>query len=298
LRSVIYLTGEVQRQAYDEDDAEELIADLDIRVSKLADLQADDEIQTARQAVDAMLADRSNPRKIHRTGISQLDTRLRGGLRDGQVVVVGGRPGAGKSVLLVQIATGIATAGTGEAALIVTLEMLKQEICERLAKTMTGDEIAGSDLLFIDSTSDLETITALCRVACRRHRVGVIVIDYLQLCEVKVAKGENRERQIATMSRRLKRMANSLRVPVVVGSQLNRASTTKAKPSLADLRESGSIEQDADIVILLSNDDTTSDTLIQIAKQRGGATSEFTMRLNGPQFRFEGVEETYYGEHL
>ena len=148
-------------------------------------------------------------------------------------------------------------------------------------------------LYFIDSTSDLGTICSLIRVACRRHRIGVIAVDYLQLCEVPGGKGENRERQIATVSRRLKRLAMDLQKPIVVGSQLSRESTRRGKPTLADLRESGSIEQDADIVILLSKSDDGPDTTIDIAKQRGGQTGELTMRLDGPNFRFIGSEESY-----
>jgi len=114
----------------------------------------------------------------------------------------------------------------------------------------------------------------------------VIAIDYLQLAEVSAGRNENRERQIATISRRLKRLAMDLQKPVIVGSQLNRESTKRGKPTLADLRESGSIEQDADIVILLSKSDDGPETTIDIAKQRGGSQGEIIMRLDGPRFQF------------
>ena len=119
----------------------------------------------------------------------------------------------------------------------------------------------------------------------------------MQLCEVAAGKGENRERQIATVSRRLKRLAMDLQKPIIVGSQLNRESTKRGKPSLADLRESGSIEQDADIVVLLSKSDDGPDTTIDIAKQRGGQTGEFVMRLDGPRFQFvpDGPEDYWQG---
>ena len=86
-------------------------------------------------------------------------------------------------------------------------------------------------------------------------------------------------------------MALDLQKPVIVGSQLNRESTKKGKPTLADLRESGSIEQDADIVLLLSASDDGPETLLQVAKQRGGRTGEITLKLDGPRFRFE-VEQS------
>lgn len=250
-----------------------------------------DEIKTAKDAVRGLEERKANPAVVHKTGIDQLDQRLRGGLRDGQIAVIGGRPGAGKSVLLTQIAATMAWRQEG--ALIVSLEMMKEEIADRLSRCIPTEQLEMLPLYFIDSTSDLGTICSLIRVACRRHRIGVIAVDYLQLCEVPGGKGENRERQIATVSRRLKRLAMDLQKPIIVGSQLNRESTRRGKPTLADLRESGSIEQDADIVILLSKSDDGPDTTIDIAKQRGGQTGELTMRLDGPNFRFVGAEESY-----
>jgi replicative DNA helicase len=122
----------------------------------------------------------------------------------------------------------------------------------------------------------------------------VVVLDYIQLCEIKLSRDGNREREIATMSRRLKQLAKICKVPIVIGSQLNRESAKRGKPTLADLRESGAIEQDADIVLLLHRDDESDDTTIGIAKHRGGATGEVVMRLNGPQFRFEDAYERFY----
>lgn len=251
-----------------------------------------DEIQSASDAVEGMIVRRASPLTVHATGIRSLDERIRGGLRDGQIMVVGGRPGAGKSVLLMQIAANMAERGEG--ALVVTLEMLKEEIAERLSKTRATGEISELPMWFIDSTSDLGAIQSLIRVACRRHRIGVVVVDYLQLCEVSAGKNENRERQIATISRRLKRLAMDLQVPIIVGSQLNRESTKRGKPTLADLRESGAIEQDADIVVLLSKSEDSPDSVVDIAKQRGGGTGEITMRLIGAEFRFEEEAKEFY----
>jgi replicative DNA helicase len=270
---------------------------IDEYITKLDQIQRGrkDEIKTAADAVKGLQERKANPLVIHSTGIQSLDDRLRGGLRDGQVAVIGGRPGAGKSVLLTQIAVGMAERGEG--ALIVSLEMMKEEIADRLSKTRPVEQLSAMPLYFIDSTSDLGVICSLIRVACRRHRIGVIAIDYLQLAEVAAGRNENRERQIATISRRLKRLAMDLQKPVIVGSQLNRESTKRGKPSLADLRESGSIEQDADIVILLSKSDDGPETTIDIAKQRGGSLGEVVMRLDGPRFQFvpDGPEDYWQG---
>ena len=267
---------------------------IDGYISKLDQIQRGrkDEIKTVADAVKGLQERKANPRAIHRTGIKALDDTLRGGLRDGQSIVIGGRPGAGKSVLMVQIGANVAEQGSG--VLIVSLEMMKEELIDRLSRTIDFDRLHQLPLYFIDSTSDLGTIQSLVRVACRRYKIGLIVIDYLQLMEVPGNKHDSRERQIATISRRLKRMALDLQKPVIVGSQLNRESTKKGKPTLADLRESGSIEQDADIVLLLSASDDGPETLLQVAKQRGGGTGEITLKLDGPKFFFT-AEETSYG---
>ena len=276
--------NDIGRQLASEDHIDQ--ATIDSYIVKLDQLARgrSDEIKTAEDAVNGLEERRANPRAIHATGIKSIDNRIKGGLRDGQIVVIGGRPGAGKSVLLTQIAVGIAD--RGESALIVSLEMLKEEIVDRISKQRPLEAITGLPLLFIDSTSDLGTICSLARVASRRYKLGVIVVDYLQLAEVPHSKSDNRERQIATVSRRIKRLAMDLQVPIIVGSQLNRESQKRGRPTLADLRESGAIEQDADIVILLSKDEESNDTLIDIAKHRGGATGDFVLQLAGAKFEF------------
>lgn len=276
--------NDIGRQLAAEDHIDQ--ATIDSYIVKLDQLARgrSDEIKTAEDAVNGLEERRANPRAVHATGIKSIDNRIKGGLRDGQIVVIGGRPGAGKSVLLTQVAVGIAD--RGESALIVSLEMLKEEIVDRISRQRSLEAITGLPLLFIDSTSDLGTICSLARVASRRYKLGVIVVDYLQLAEVPHSKSDNRERQIATVSRRLKRLAMDLQVPIIVGSQLNRESQKRGRPTLADLRESGAIEQDADIVILLSKDEESNDTLIDIAKHRGGATCDFVLQLAGAKFEF------------
>ena len=272
---------------------------IDGYITKLDQIQRGrkDEIKTVADAVKGFQERKANPLAIHKTGISRLDQTLRGGLRDGQSIVIGGRPGAGKSVLMVQVAANVAKTGSG--VLIVSLEMMKEELIDRLSRTIDFDRLNELPLYFIDSTSDLGTIQSLVRVACRRYKIGLIVIDYLQLMEVPSGKHDSRERQIATISRRLKRMALDLQKPVIVGSQLNRESTKKGKPTLADLRESGSIEQDADIVLLLSASDDGPETLLQVAKQRGGGTGEIELQLDGPRFVFNETGESYsWAENL
>jgi replicative DNA helicase len=280
--------------------AEEVVLDpgvIDDYVTRLTELKNENaqDIQSANEAVESLIEQRKSPRAIHSTGLATLDLRLNGGFRDGQLVVIGGRPGAGKSVLLSQCC--LAESDRGNGALIVSLEMTKEELIDRINRHRDISDIRNAPLYLVDSTSDLTSIVALIKQAVRRYSIGLIALDYLQLCEVQHGRQDNRERQIATVSRRLKRLALDLRKPILVGSQLNRESTKRGKPTLADLRESGAIEQDADVVILLSNGDDGPDTTVDIAKHRGGARSEIQMRLDGPRFRFEdGTEEIFTGD--
>jgi len=266
-------------------------------VAKLNDAKTtrSDEISTMRDALEEAECNRQNPLAVHSTGIASLDHRLSGGVRDGQVVVVGGRPGTGKSVLLTQVA--LASAMRGAGALIVSLEMLKAEIVGRLQKHQRVQSLSRLPMYFIDGTSDLDSIISLSRIAVKRYGIRMIVFDYLQLAECNVAKGANREQQIAMISRRLKRLALDTQVPVVVGSQLNRDSLKRGKPSLADLRESGSIEQDADIVMLLHRSEDGPDTQVIIAKNRAGMTGEVNLSLIGAEFRFVEADKIWTG-HL
>jgi len=252
------------------------------------------EIASAKQAVAEMVSKQQNPAAIHQTGIPQLDQLLGGGIKDAQVCVVAGRPGSGKTVLMMQMATGAIAAG--ESVLVVSLEMLKGELMERLAKRYTTQQMEALPMHFIDSTSNLQTILALCKVGHRRHRIGMIVIDYLQLLEVTSgSRNSHREEQVATASRAIKRLAMDLRCPIIVGSQLNRAGAEN--PTLSSLRESGSIEQDASQVILIKDPTEYGEpSKMILAKNRNGKTGDFNMTLNGSRYLFEPVGEVSYDD--
>jgi replicative DNA helicase len=168
--------------------------------------------------------------------------------------------------------------------------MTKEELVDRMSATLSLDEIRDQQILFIDSVFDFERISALIRTTSRQRKIDVVVVDYIQLCEISLGKNDGREREIATISRRLKKMAKSVRCPFVIGSQLNRESLKRGKPTLADMRESGAIEQDASVVMLLSKSEDEEETLIDIAKHRGGPIGELRMVLNGPKFCFEEVK--------
>ena len=266
-----------------EPDVDDYIAKLDeIRQTELAKLC------TQREALEAMDARHANPAAMHKTGLPDLDAALGGGLKAGQLVVVGGRPGSGKSVLMLQML--LASVSPAQAGVFVSLEMMAAEISERLSTRFSRDMLQNFNLHYLDSTSNLGAIVALLKVTARRKNLCGIAVDYLQLLEVAVSRADNREREIAKASRSLKRLALDLQVPIIVGSQLNRDTEKRGQPTLADLRESGAIEQDADVVILIhpskNLDEGEGETKLIVAKNRGGRLSTVDVKLDGPKYHF------------
>lgn len=234
------------------------------------------------------------------TGLADLDRKL-SGMQDGDLIVLAGRPSMGKSVLALQIARNAALHGTP--ALVFSLEMDATQCAERdlvatarvdaerirHGKGLTNDDwerISGalgrlSEVpLYHDDSADctVQQMRAKARRMKRLHNIGLIVVDYLQLMS---GSGESRREEVDSISRGLKLMAKELKVPIVALSQLNRAleQRTNKRPMLSDLRESGGIEQDADVVVFLYRDevynpDTEATGVVEliVAKQRQGPT--------------------------
>jgi replicative DNA helicase len=217
------------------------------------------------------------------TGLPLLDQKLNGGLRPGQLIVIGGRPGTGKSALMAQLV--LNSARRGRPGLVCSLEMTAAEHAGRALRTIPRERFGGLPVWFSEA-SDFRKLVSLIRLAKRRHGIGLAAVDYLQLIESEQRRNELRERQVANMSRGLKRLAMTLRLPIVLGSQLNRESERRGRPSLADLRESGAIEQDADIVILISGDADSDALELIVAKHRGGPCGLVQTVFDGRQFRF------------
>jgi len=225
-----------------------------------------------------------------------------GGLMPGQMIVIGARPSMGKTAMACQIADFAASDGIGVA--FFTLEMPDQAILLRMAAaraqvdSLKATQRRATDLerqalvrafsdltnlqsgrLWVDDTTGC-TVPAMRRALRKltaRHDIGLVVVDYLQLVETCGGSGRNRYEQISEISRGMKRLAREFKVPLVVLAQLNRDVEKEArKPRLSDLRDSGSIEQDADIILmpsLRSGQDEQADTLaieLIIAKQRNG----------------------------
>ncbi len=241
-----------------------------------------------------------------KTGFKDLDT-LTNGLHPGNMIVLAARPAVGKSTLGLDIARYASIHG-GNTSVIFSLEMSRSEITMRMlsAEARVGlNNIRAGNLndeewsrlarrmgeisaapLFIDDSPNLSLmeIRAKARRLKQRHDLKLIVIDYLQLMS-SGKKVESRQQEVSEFSRQLKLLAKELDVPVIAISQLNRSPEQRSdkKPMLSDLRESGSIEQDADLVILLHRDDMydqqnrSGEADLIIAKHRNGPTRTITV---------------------
>jgi len=246
------------------------------------------------------------------TGWTDLD-RLIPGLRPGQFVVVGARPGAGKSMVLLNVAANAALR-IGQHVLAVTLEMSRDEYMERLLSAESGVDLthiverkltdddweriarvspqlfeAGTLHIHEGPELSVQGIRAELRAMRRAGTpAGLVAIDYLTLLEG--SKSENRQVEVSRMSRALKLLAKEFGVPVIVGAQLNRGPEMRHdhRPLSADLRESGSLEQDADIVILLYRDDAydsesarAGEIDLIVDKNRQGRKGTVTLAFRG-----------------
>lgn len=228
--------------------------------------------------------------------------QLIGGWRPGALYVIGARPGSGKTLVGLQAAVNMLGRG---AVLMCTLEMSQSEIHKRvfsqllhiplgniLDSKMTPNEwerlanrkAEGWDRFYIDDNpaQTVEGIRRLARTVQRKQPLSMIVVDYLQLMESTGRSDRKRHEEIARWTRALKVMAKTFDVPVIILSQLNRESARGGMPSLADLRESGAIEQDADVVLLLHRDDDVKDELnMLVAKNRHGMRHDIKLKWEG-----------------
>lgn len=264
------------------------------------------------------------------TGFTDLDN-MTSGLQSGDMVVIAGRPSMGKTTFAMNIAEHAAIKGD-KPVLVFSMEMPAEQLTMRMLSSLgridqhrvrTGklrDEdwarissavsILGEANLYIDDTPALTPMEmrARARRISRAHDgIGLVVIDYLQLMRLASTK-ENRTTEISEISRSLKALAKELRVPVIALSQLNRGleSRTDKRPVMSDLRESGAIEQDADVIAFIYRDEVyhedTQDKGIAeiiIRKQRNGPIGDFRLTFLGQYTRFEnfvptpGVPEGY-----
>lgn len=249
------------------------------------------------------------------TGFTDFDAKTNG-FQPSELVILAARPSMGKTALVCNWAEGIASTGNG--VLLFSLEQSKLELAERflciraqvdghrLRSGLLDDAerhrlmVASSELnempLFIDDRPGrtVSQISAIARRLKRQNSLGIVIVDYLQLIEPEDKKAP-REQQIAYISRRLKFIAKELNIPVIALAQLNRGVELREdkRPRLADLRESGAIEQDADMISFLHRpsaydpEDRPGEAEIIIAKHRSGPTGIVTLTWRPQYMRFE-----------
>lgn len=241
------------------------------------------------------------------TGIPTID-RENGGLHNGQMIVLGARPSIGKSAFAGQMAVDVAK--QGKRVGIISLEMSNTEIAARLAAIDTDtdfnvlyrglyrDEREAKNLysriasttsqlpIFVSDKTEvnIHQIRAKAEKLKRKEGLDFLIIDYLQLIDGEAVKGKNREQEVSQISRGCKIMAKEMEIPVMVLCQLNRQSVHRKGeeryPQLSDLRESGSIEQDADVVMFLHRD-----WMMGVVNNENGDTTEFEADLIGRKWR-------------
>jgi replicative DNA helicase len=303
------------------DRAQQAVYDVTERRTSDDYVRLDEVMQQAFDEIEAMGSRGSELYGVP-TGFRELD-ELTNGLHPGQLIVVAGRPGLGKSTWGMD-ALRAASIRNGMTCVLFSLEMSRSEITMRLLSAearillshlrtgqMTDDdwnrlarkmgEIAEAPL-FIDDSPNLSMmeIRAKARRLKQRHDLKLVVVDYLQLMS-SPKKVENRQQEVAEMSRSLKLLAKELEVPVVAISQLNRGPEQRAdkRPQISDLRESGAIEQDADMVILLHREDfyekespRAGEADLIVAKHRNGPTKDVVMLSQLHYSRFVDMQQT------
>jgi replicative DNA helicase len=330
LRNLIYAASKIVSNAYEADQESDLILD---EAESAIFAVADDRLKSGFVAMRDLVKD-SFP-KIEKlfeqkrlitgvpTGFVDLDEMTRG-LQGGDLVIVAARPSMGKTSLVLNIAQYVAALGD-QVCGFFSLEMSKESLFLRLLtseaqidghRLMSG-AIGGNDYhrishaleklnamkLFIDDTANIGVLEM--RAKSRRlqaeHGLNLLVVDYIQLMSGR-GRFENRTLELASISRSLKGLAKELNVPIVVLSQLSRAPESRSdhRPQLSDLRESGALEQDADVVILIYRDDVynkdpnspdAGTAELILAKQRNGPTGIVRLAFLREQTRFANLAQ-------
>ncbi len=257
------------------------------------------------------------------TGFAELD-QMTAGLQPAELIIVAGRPGMGKSSLALCIAEHVALPQKLPVA-IFSLEMSEEHLVQRMlcsharinAHNVRSGMLSASDWpkltqaagklsetpIFIDDSPGLSILElrAKARRLKTRHGIGLLILDYLQMMEEPSARSDNRQQEVAVISRSLKALARELNIPVIAVSQLSRAPEQRgdaSRPRLSDLRESGSIEQDADVVLFLYREEYYKPTEenkgtaeVIIGKQRNGPTGTVRLAFIKEYTRFESLAQ-------
>ena len=337
-RSLIDVSTTIATEAYDNStDINKMLDEAERKILNVVNNRRTSEFRTIKEVVNSA---KNNLEKLSTldgditglsTGWERLD-KITTGLHEGQLIIIAARPAVGKSAWALNLATNAAVNSNATVA-IFNLEMSGESLVNRMISCLghiEGYKLASGNIkgewdkvdeaiaklegtnIFIDDTPGI-TIGDL-RSKCRRLAnsetgLDLVIIDYLQLITSAANYGGNRQQEVSDISRALKLMSLELKVPVVALAQLSRSAEQRKenpRPILSDLRESGSIEQDADIVAFLyredyykkelSTKDQISDLEFIIAKHRNGATGTIPLRFKRDISKFFSVFEDNKGE--
>jgi replicative DNA helicase len=330
LRRLIEATGKILYEAYTSSEpVDELLDTAEQAIFQLAETKSSSEatdLNTLIQETYTRLESHDG-RVITgiETGFFELD-EMTSGLQNGEMIIIAARPSMGKTAFAMNIAEHMGATNKQPVA-VFSLEMSKQQLAQRLLCSRSGVDSqrlrrnmirpedwselqrASAELsdapIYIDDTPGLSLLAlrAKARRLAARYHVKAVFIDYLQL--MSGAKTDSREQEVSSISRGIKALARELNVPVVCLSQLNRAAESREghRPRMSDLRESGSIEQDADVIMMLhreeyyhsdpdwsrDNPDKVGVAEVIVAKQRNGPTGTIKLGFNNATTRFQNL---------
>lgn len=330
LRRLIHAAGQIAAVAYEEGDAdlaldkaEKLIFNISQRHTR-SDFSSMEEILAEYMQKLQQLNSRRGSIVGVPTGFTDLD-RMTGGLQRSDLIVLAARPGVGKTSLALSLAHNTAVKFQHSVA-VFSLEMSKEQLAQRLLSmdagidqqrlrtgwieedeweriVYAGDKLAEANI-WIDDTAGISTMEMRSKARRLQAEQGVdlIIVDYLQLMHAGTGgRSENRVQEVSEISRSLKGLARELNVPVLALAQLSRSVESRQSkvPQLSDLRESGSIEQDSDIVMFIYRDDVYNQESerkniadVIVAKHRNGPVGEISLYFQASQTRFRDLEAT------
>ncbi len=339
-RELIRFSSELENQAFDEsNDVEDILQQAEGHLFEISQRNVKKDVTqidpVVMQAIGQMqaAANRESGLSGLQTGFRELDA-ITSGWQNSDLIIIAARPAMGKTAFVLSMAKNMAVNFNTEVA-VFSLEMSNLQLVNRLISNvceLNGSKIKSGQLtplewqqtmarigqltgapLYIDDTPSLSVfeLRTKARRLVREHGVKIIIIDYLQLMNASGMKYGSREQEVSMISRSLKQLAKELNIPIIALSQLNRSvesRTENKRPQLSDLRESGAIEQDADMVCFIhrpeyynrSGEDAEGNDIrgkaeFIIAKHRSGSVGDVNMRFRGEFARFENWDEAAVG---
>ena len=322
-RSLIYASTEIIRECYDgANSADELLQSVERKVFDIAEnrLHGNTERDTSltaamTEAFDSITQRADGVNTGLPTGLTDIDSILNG-FKPGQLIILAARPSCGKTALGLNISHNI-TNYKSTPVLFISLEQSRSELAERLLKLesgVDGENITTGKLsqyelsalgkssnkltnqpLFIDDSDGVNAtqIASIARRHRRKHGIKLLIVDYLQLIEEE-GRRDTREQHVAATGRKMKRLARELGIPILCLAQLNRQAADKVneRPRMSNLRESGALEQDADVVMLIHRpsavdpDNRPGEAELIIEKHRNGKVGIVNLVWDGPRMKF------------